>query len=249
MLIITNNNSSLSFDDSALDNPFLEDLEITSCPLDNPPPMIDITASLITLTLQSNELSDFEDSYFEDCIFLEELVIAHNFLTAIPNLSGASWSLKTLKLYSNRITDVFNLYHVPFHSLRDVDLSDNNIIAFCFQPRFVWPVLGVIHLDETNLSHVYVPHDYGVALYLAETPIHCDFQMSWLRRCHDGNKGSGVGTLLVCGNGTFIVNIRCASPLQVAGLNPLDAGQYLPITELDSYLLRSDCGNSSAVQT
>ena len=233
MLIITNNNSTLSFDDSAFANPFLEDLGIISCPLDNPPPLRDITTSLVILTLQRNELSDFEDSYFENCTFLEELVIAHNFLTAIPNLSGASLSLKTLKLYSNRITDVFNLYDGPFPSLRDVDLSDNNILAFCFQPRIVWPDLGVIHLDETNLSHVYVPHDYGVVLYLAETPIHCDFRMSWLRRCQNIRNMSGVRTLLVCGNKTDLVNIRCASPLHVAGLNPLDAGQYHPITELD----------------
>ena len=133
------------------------------------------------------------DTYFSKCAKLREIILSHNHLSTIPDLSGVSDTLVLLMLDHNRLTEVKPLQDLNFQKLQYVYLEHNqiqhvdidqfhvpgllgmdlshNLLQDLGHPTSLMPSSDRQHNGEEN------PH---VELNLAGNPWRCNSNLFWV---------------------------------------------------------------------
>ena len=148
----------------------------------------------------------------------------NNQLIGIPNIRSLSKTLVLLSLDGNNILSVMPMYGIYFPRLYSLQLSFNRITSFCFPPWHFAPLLQYVYLQSNELSTIAFPiRDTSfksvVLVRLLHNPWHCNGSLGWAQQCthvaHD---------CMLCMEWLNVADMTCASPLNVAGLSPYEAG-------------------------
>ena len=176
---------------SGLNN--VEMLFINEFKISSPTPLINIHQTLVALIVKNGDLSSMPDTYFSECTKLKELILSHNHLSTIPDLSGVSDTLVLLMLNHNRLTEVKPLQDLNFQKLQYIYLEHNQIQHVDIDHFRVPGLLG-LDLSHNLLQDLGHPtslmpfsdrehngeEEPHVELNLAGNPWHCNGNLSWV---------------------------------------------------------------------
>ena len=156
--------------------------------LSSPPPLVGIQRSLSTLRVTHAKLTSVPATYFSGCDKLSTLVLNHNQLNTLPDLSAISDTLYSIELDHNNLTDVRPLQDFSFPNLRYVFLSHNQILQVDIS-RFHLPRLHAMVLSHNLIREFGDPRSLvrggdkevkEVEIHLRGNPWYCNHKLSWV---------------------------------------------------------------------
>ena len=137
----------------------LERLHMSSCQLQQAPPIHDVCSTLTSLVLSQNRIKSLPLDYFDGCLKLENVNLRKNDLEMIPNMLPLATTLQSLSLEYNALTDCMGLCEIRFSALREADLSGNQLQSFPLdQVIGLWGEIVYIALAENNLTTLKKPN-------------------------------------------------------------------------------------------
>ena len=204
----------------------LQSLDISLNLLSEAPSLSWIKYSLENLNLSWNKISYISNTYFDSCVKLKHLYLHDNQLIEIPNIGTISKTIRALALDANNIISVMPIYGIHFPRLQSLSLYSNQIKSFCLPPEHFAPLLYEVFLALNNLSSIIFDDTDAssrgdVLMYLGHNPWHCDRSLGWTQQCArrvPGRETRCMGWLVVD-------DMICASPPNVTGLRPREAGK------------------------
>ena len=219
----------------------LKKLDISRNNLVNAPSLSCVKSTLEELNLAWNKISHISDTYFNLCRKIELLSLHYNQLYEIPNARSISNTIIYLSLAGNNISSGIPMYGIYFPRLYELQISSNRLTHFCFPPTQFAPRLRRVFLESNNLSMIYFTHTYSsirhdVLITLGHNPWHCDGSQLWIQECSLGSHGD-----MMCMGWLKVTGMVCASPPNVTGLPPIEAGMKC------SYVVLSSCFTAKPV--
>ena len=204
----------------------LQSLDISQNHLSEAPCLSWIKYSLEKLNLSWNKISHISNTYFDSCVKMTHLYLHDNQLIEIPYIRIISKAIRALVLDANYIASVMPIYGIQFPRLQFLSLNSNQIKSFCFPPEHFAPVLHEVFLALNNLSSIiFADTDASsrgdVLMHLGENPWHCDGSLGWTQKCVHG----GSSRYMRCMGWLVADDMICASPPNVTGLRPGEAGK------------------------
>ena len=129
----------------------LEKLLVTLCELNVAPSIQPVAHTLRDLDLSRNDISELPLDYFYGCNMLTRISLGNNIFAAIPNLTKVCGNLEFFFMNDNRLSNIDMLYQTQFPRLKLLNL-DNNDIDFFPYPKWRWPRLSTLHLQENRIK-------------------------------------------------------------------------------------------------
>ena len=153
--VLIRNSGLQSVDSNTFTNlPALQDLMLINGLLTQPPSLQRICKTLIILNLQHNYIAHIDKLYFAGCMKLTTLSVERNLLTSMPDISYMVHTLTTLNLSQNQLSGIYLYFDIFFHRLHTIYLNSNRLTAFCMQQITYLPFVGLISLNDNNITHV-----------------------------------------------------------------------------------------------
>ena len=217
----------------------LRKLDVSVNKLIQAPSLSCIGSSLEELNLSWNKIGHINGSYFDSCKNIKLVFLDKNQLVEIPNIRSIAKTVSLLSLGGNSISSGISMYGIQFPRLQTLQLSYNQITSFCLPPKYFAPSLREIYLQSNNLSSISFSHAdasdrIDVYISLELNPWHCNESLGWTEKCLHGKRYKMLSM------GWLTVNrMICASPANVTGLSPNEAGMILFLCVLPPNLVKS----------
>ena len=199
-------------------------LNISNNKLTSVPSLVDVKSTLRELYLSRNYIKHIEDSYFDFCVNIKYIYLGFNQLTMFPSLQNIAETIVIFEVENNNILNANFIYGNHFPKLEILKLETNEIREFCPPPGEFAPRLHSIYLQSNNLSRIHFPDEsyrMPIMVFLDNNQWHCDGFLGWIQQCEMQNE---VHNILVCMGWLQLIGVVCASPLEVQGLTPKEAG-------------------------
>ena len=124
----------------------IQEFHIIDSKLDRVPSIVEISQSLVTLSITKSNIVSIPATHFADCQHLASFSLTHSKLRSFPNLSDVKETLVLLRLSNNYIRHLDLIYGVLFFQLQFLDLDHNWIHHFDLQ------MLKMPNLIHANLN-------------------------------------------------------------------------------------------------
>lgn len=139
-----------------------------------------LSADLITLNLDSNEIYHLEDDVFQDSQKLEELILSRNRFSTLWTKFKLK-SLKKLDFSHNQITTIHESVFDGLPQVEQIYLNDNLLKKL--PPQFAKIYLHTIHLHNNrlqNLEMIYLNPSFEYELTFSRNPLPCPCLDNWI---------------------------------------------------------------------
>ena len=215
----------------------LKDLDISNNQLTHAPSIRSVKTTLEALNLSWNYIKYKRDTYFRFCRNIRSIDLSRNQITIIPNIQIISTTLRYFKVGHNNISDVSPLFGIHFPRLKSLVFESNKIRRFCFPPPNFIPHLHWLSLSSNTLTQIHFPlnnveRPVKIRVLLADNPWHCNGSLSWTHQCMKGLEDA----TMVCMGWLVIKDMLCASPQQVQGCTPQEAGKNILLHRHDNVI-------------
>ena len=141
---------------------------IISSGLQTPPNLQYVGKTLRQLNLSKNNITSFPWNYFEHCDLLTSLMLPHNLIQALPDMSYLAYSLESLQVDHNFLSRCGNLCNNRFFRLERVRMCYNNLEEFdLLRALAMWVRVMDISICHNHIRTLAEP----IELYVTEPPV------------------------------------------------------------------------------
>ena len=216
----------------------IQEFHIAASKINRVPSIVDISQSLVSLSITKSNIVSIPATYFSNCRQLTDFILTHSKLRSFPNLSDVKETLALLRLSNNHIRHVDLIYGVLFFQLRYLYLDHNWIHHFALE---ILNMPNLIHLNLTSNLITELAHPrvlalnptsnrqgrYCISLEINENPWTCpelslSFKWTFMINISHGTNAANTAELAWFGSCVRVINAQDLFCRGASGLQSIE---------------------------